>query len=378
MTSGILFNENHIVYVSIETNPAARPENQEIDLADLARYLWQRRFFVLKWAAAGLLAGIVIAFSLPKEYESAMKLTPENAEKPKAGQLGTLAALAGVQVGSGSSGDAMSVDLYPDIVASLPFLLELADVPVTDRLGRETTCYDYLVKQQKSPWWNGVLGLPFRLVGWIKGGSDPVQASAPDLSKRPVFLTAEQERYLAALKERIAVQVDKKNGTIQAVVRMQDPYIAAWLVETIVTNLQTYITGYRTKKAKEDLAFSEKLYKESRETYYRAQTAYARYTDENNYTASVSGNVEKIRLQQEMNLAYDVFSQMARQWEAGKIKVQEQTPVYAVIEPARIVPAPASPRKLLWIGGLTAFFTFFSLGWLIVVHLINENKAVAE
>lgn len=358
-----------------ETLPARRPDNQEIDMAEVARYIWQRRCFLLKMAGIGLVAGLIVAFSLPKEYVSEVKLTPENGEKPRSGQLGNLAAMAGIQVGSSASGSAMSVDLYPDIVASAPFLLELAGLTVTDRHGNETTCYDYLTKKQKEAWWRAVWKWPFHVIARMKGGSAPAaQQDAPASPGRPFVLTPEQESYLAVWRSRISVQTDKKNGTIQASVRMQDAYVAARLMETVVSRLQAYITDYRTKKAKQDLAFSEKLYKEAREAYYRAQTAYARYTDENNYTASVSSNVEKIRLRQEMDLAYDVFNQMARQRETAKIKVQEQTPVYTVIEPARVPLSPASPGKLLWMGGMALAFFAAGFCWLVVRNLMQGNK----
>ena len=42
-------------------------DQQEIDLLELARKLWNGRRTLLRWAIYGAVAGIVIAFSIPKE-----------------------------------------------------------------------------------------------------------------------------------------------------------------------------------------------------------------------------------------------------------------------------------------------------------------------
>ena len=52
--------------------------------------------------------------------------------------------------------DALSPELYPDIVKSTPFLLELFDVKVKDQKGKvDTTLYAYLDKYQRSSWMGG-------------------------------------------------------------------------------------------------------------------------------------------------------------------------------------------------------------------------------
>lgn len=52
---------------------------------------------------------------------------------------------------------------------------------------------------------------------------------------------------------------------------MQDPLISASLTDTVMHCLQNYITNYRTNKARHDLAFTEKLYKEAKADYEKAQ-----------------------------------------------------------------------------------------------------------
>ena len=72
-------------------------DNQEIDLLELAQKLWVERRLIFKWCAIGAVAALIIAFSIPKEYTTTIKLAPEvNDAKGGAGSLGSLASLAGI------------------------------------------------------------------------------------------------------------------------------------------------------------------------------------------------------------------------------------------------------------------------------------------
>ena len=77
--------------------------------------------------------------------------------------------------------------------------------------------------------------------------------------------------------------------------------------------LQEYIINYRTSKAKEDCSYLEKLCKERQQEYYVAQKKYALYIDTHDDIILQSVRAEQERLQNDMNLAYQVYSQVASQ-----------------------------------------------------------------
>ena len=86
--------------------------DQEIDLIELAQKLWQERRMILKWCIAGIVAGLVIGFSIPKEYTVTVKLAPElQRGKTSLGTLGSLASLAGWNVGTMSSAEALGPEV---------------------------------------------------------------------------------------------------------------------------------------------------------------------------------------------------------------------------------------------------------------------------
>ncbi|KAA6317043.1 hypothetical protein EZS27_032741, partial [termite gut metagenome] len=145
-----------------------QPEEQEIDLIELTQKVWAERRLVLKTCGYALLIGIVVAISIPKEYTTSVTLAPETSSKIGGGNMGALATMTGVNLGNSLGEDALSVDLYPDIVSSTPFLTDLFDIKITDIKEKiETTLYDYLEEHQQSAWWGYVFSFPFKALEWV-------------------------------------------------------------------------------------------------------------------------------------------------------------------------------------------------------------------
>lgn len=95
----------------------------------------------------------------------------------------------------------------------------------------------------------------------------------------------------------------------------------------------------------------EELYKERQQEYYNAQSKYAHYFDTNRNIAFQSVRAEQERLQNDMNLAYQVYSQVAQQLQVARAKIQEEKPVFAIVEPASIPLEPSgSSRKIILAG----------------------------
>ena len=64
-----------------------------------------------------------------------------------------------------------------------------------------------------------------------------------------------------------------------------------------------------------------------------------------------SVNSRRELLQQEASLASQIYSQMAQQRELARAKIQEEKPVFAVVQPATMPQTPMKSRKktvLVW------------------------------
>ncbi|NDV96095.1 chain-length determining protein, partial [Dysgonomonas sp. 521] len=80
-----------------------KEEEKEIDLMELAQKLWANKKFIIKVCLIGLVVGLIVAFSIPKEYTTTVVLMPE-AQSGSGGSMGSLAALAGINLGGGAGG----------------------------------------------------------------------------------------------------------------------------------------------------------------------------------------------------------------------------------------------------------------------------------
>ncbi len=340
-------------------------DEQEIDLLELARKLWDSRKFILKFCLAGLLVGLVVAFSIPKEYTTTIKLAPEvQSGKTPGGGLGALASMAGLS-GAANSAEAVYPQLYPDIVASVPFTVGLFDIPVTDKDGeKRTTVRDFIENETSSPWWSVVLGLPFKAIGAVK--SLFVEEEEEGDSKLDTFrLTREEDAVVEALRARVGANVDTKTSVITLSVTMQDPMVSALLADSVAERLKLYVTDYRTNKARQDLEYAEKLNSEAKDDYIKAQQRYARYMDKNQGIVLRTARVEQDQLQNEAQLAFNLYNQTAQQLQAAKAKVQEITPVYTVVQPASVPLLPSKPSKVLILVGFIFLAGVIASAWIL-------------
>ena len=327
-------------------------DEMEIDLMEYARKLWAARKLLLKVAGLAIIVGIVIALTTPKQYTVSVTLAPESS-KSGGGGLSGIASMLGVGgFNMGSDVDALNVTLYPDIVSSTPFILDLMDTPVStiDEEQPDTTLVGYLKEYTSSSLMGTVMSLPFKAIGGIMSLFKSEEEEKTDIIN-PFHLTQEQSQTVNGLKKMIVANVDKKTGVTTVSVTMQDPMVAAILTDTVIVKLKEHITKYRTSKAEEDCKYWEELNKVRQDDYYMKQKKYAEYVDANKNVVLQSVRIEQERLQNEMNLAYQVYSSVASQLQMAKAKVQEAKPVFAVVEPASVPLQPSgTSRKMILLG----------------------------
>ena len=340
--------------------------NKKIDdIVPLLRRIWgDRRRLVRNCVIAGVVA-IIVAFSIPRKYESVVVLAPESAQGNSLSGLSSLASFAGVNMGGLTSEDALYPELYPQIVGSTTFLSELYAMNVTSSDGEiNTTLFDYIGNQQKFPWWQYALILPMRLKEMLI----PKDRSAVGIPEDVTYYSYSEKEHsvINKLGKLVWTSVDVGNNVITITVAMQDAKIAAQVADRVAVQLQEYVTKYRTSKAKKDYEYSETLFKEAEAIYHQKQEEYARYMDRHMLgTLKLQYKAEEERLMNEMQLAFGIYNQMAQQKELAKAKVQERTPVYTVMQPAVVPEVPAGPRKLFILVGFLFLTLFGHIAWLI-------------
>ena len=346
-------------------------EEIEIDLIDLLRKVIGIRKKIYKAAGIGLIIGVIVAVSIPKQYTVEVTLSPEMGNNKGGGLSGLAASFLGSGVSMGDGTDALNASLSADIVSSTPFLLELSNMKVPVSGSEEITLSSYL-NEESSPWWSYVIGLPGMVIGGVKSlfiededetiFSDKASQGAIELSKK-------ESKKIETLKKMIIASVDKKTSMTTVSVTLQSPKVAAVVADSVVKKLQEYIIDYRTSKSKEDCLYLEKLFKERQQEYYAAQKKYADYMDSHDNIILQSVRAEQERLQNDMSLAYQVYSQVASQLQVARAKVQEEKPVFAVVEPAVVPLYPSGTSRKVYVLA----FIFLSVCIVISWNLFGKD-----
>ena len=345
-------------------------EEIEIDLMDLLRKVIGIRKKIYKAAGIGLVIGIIVAISIPKQYTVEVTLSPEMGNNKGGGLSGLAASFLGSGVTMGDGTDALNASLSADIVSSTPFLLELSamEIPISKN---EVMALSIYLDEESSPWWSYVIGFPGMVIGGVKslftGGDEPI--SYDKASQGAIELSKKELKKIETLKKMISASVDKKTSMTSVAVTFQTPRVAAVVADSVVKKLQEHIIDYRTSKAKEDCGYLEKLFKERQQEYYAAQQKYADYLDSHDNIILQSVRAEQERLQNDMSLAYQVYSQVASQLQVARAKVQEEKPVFAVVEPAVVPLEPSGTSRKIYVLA----FIFLSVCIVIFWNLFGKD-----
>ena len=330
-------------------------KDDEMDLVELAKVIWSKKNLILKVTGLFTLLGLTIAFTSKVEYEASCKLIPESQEgsAPDLGGLGGLAGLAGFDLSGLGAQGVLSPELYPEIVNSAPFLTKLINTPVYFE-NRDTTISSFLFfKEIEKPSLFGYLaeytiGLPKKLKK-LFSSSQEVHIKDYDL----IRFSKDDWKIIENYKERLEVSVDTKTGIISVNSEMPDPVAAAKVTELLVMELTSRVTDYKIEKSQISLDFVRERFLEAKEEYEDTQQRVARFADRNRNITNSTVQTEYERLQNELNIAFEVYKGLATQLEQAKIKVKEETPVFTVLEPVRVPEDKSKPKRGIILIGFT-------------------------
>lgn len=324
---------------------------------------------VFLYLVFGSIIGIIVAFSIPKKYTSCVMLAPETATNNSLlSSVSSLASMVGLYNDANPTGDAIYPEIYPDLMGSTDFLIKMFDIKVVSKDSKiNTTYYKYLTSYQKETWWSyPMMGLR-NLMKKLKGDVEKPNGRKVD----PSHLSKTQFEIAMAISENVSCSVDKKTNVITITAEAQDPLISATIADSTKALLQTFITKYRTTKAINDLRFMEKLFVEAHDNYVKARQKYSAFCDANMDAILESVRSKQEDLENDMQLQYNIYTQVAQQLQMARAKVQERTPAFTVIQSATVPVKHSNTPKVVYL------FAFAMLGFVArSVILIRKNKNV--
>ena len=346
--------------------------DDEIDLIALAKTLWQARKFIIITIVIFMFAGVAIALLTPKEYTASTAVVPQISDsKSKLGGLSSLAAMAGFNLNDMTAGGAqLSPTVYPQIVKSVPFQLELMHTPFRFPGVKDSVSIYHFLTEIKEPdalelLKKYTISLPFTVLSAIKDKDAPM-TSAP-ITSAPmtgdyIALNKEQEAVRKILDQQISLDVNSKEGYLTLSATSLDAGLAAQITQKALEMLQRYITTFKIEKASAQLKFIEERYKDNKTEFEAAQSALAAFRDKNKNITSARARTQEERLESQYQLAFDVYSGLAQQLEQARIQVKEDTPLFSVLKPVTVPledNASGATTMAIW----TFLGAVVSIGW---------------
>ena len=338
---------------------ATAEEEGGIDIMALLRGLWDGRKTIFICLGIFIVLGLVAALSMKRTYSVTTVMVPQMGDA-KSG-LGGLAALAGFDMGAASNNGELSPLIYPQIVSSVPFRLEMMHTPLHyQKCDTLISMFDYAkAKYEKPSVFSYVMKYTIGLPGVILGSlsSKPKEVTLPggngtdDGTPKPVVVSMDEYKMLQGMGQVISLDVDKKEGYITMHVN-GEPIQTAELALKAQQLLQDEVTRFRTEKSQSELEYIQARYDEAKAEAERYQMALAGSRDRMQNVVTTSSTVGKERLQSKFNVANTVYLEMAKQLEQAKMKVKKDTPAFSIIEPVTLPMKPSNSRAktlIIWV-----------------------------
>lgn len=337
-----------------------------LDLTVIVPMLLKRWKLYLFCIIDAIAFSLIFVFTIPRYYACQVMLAPEATNGSSMNSLLSSFGFGDVQ----ETNDAISPNLYPELMNSKDFIVSLFPVEITTMDGTTTTTYyDYLLKHGKNSWYVSLLGNVKRMLK-PKKKTEPIKATIKNCTTSPGFLLSDdQHDIVEAISGKIQYNYDKKTGVISVTVNDLDPLVCALIADTVSNRLQDFIMDYRTKKARNELDYAKLIYSQTKAEYEEYNNRYVAAVDANWDIINETAKAQLEALNNEKTIKYQTYAAASQKLEAAKAKLQEATPVTTVLQGASVPQKPAGPKRVF----ITLFLMVFSC-LICTVYIIAKNN----
>ena len=367
------------------TKQGKNPQYIYIDVVSLAKKVWEKRRFIVKVTCCFIVLGVLVALVTPRKYTATRVFIPQsNASAGRSGSLSSLASLAGISLGDDLQDGPMSPLTYPHILSNVSFQKELIMTPINfNGIDEPVSLYDYYTDPQydKHPFLTGfkkyTIDLPKTIMKKIHGDEDLKSDSLSNgfiSGSRILKMTKKEYEVADKIGKSISLIVDKKEGYITITATMPEALAAAQLNEALFSLLRKYVSEFKVNKSQLYLDYIQMEHDQAKQEYQSLQEQYAKFRDANRGAKNAVAEVEDERLASEVALAQQLYTSLANNLLAAKVKVKEENVVFTDISPVSVPDKPSNSKKktvLAW-----AFLGFIlACGWVIGRDIIKEQLA---
>lgn len=386
--------------------------NDEITIGELMvkirnwiRLLWSRKRVIISITVITVVLGLIIEYGSGTEFEAenAVITYTRSSVPGLSGNVGGLAALAVVSPAElaaiSGGGRIVTETMLPVLIATYPVGSRLADQPL-QFYSHETdlTSFEYFTQYYTEPpiprFFNRLFGFPRSVLSFLRPSRTPAPQTAQAVSplseetgdademgydaeilpqRAPLFVPRSgMLSVIAHLANRI--EFEERNGLLLIRARMPDAYAAADLARVATEQLMNELIRFEIRKTEDQLQFLEEEYELSRERFEYSQLALAEFLDRNQGNLSATARIQEQRLQNDLDLAFSIYSNWTRQVENTRVQLREDTPIYTVVDPVRVPSRPASPDPVSALLLSLFLGLFWGVGYVTLSALYHFYK----
>jgi len=343
----------------------------EIDLVELLKKVYKEKKLIFKYSIISTIIGVVFALSQPNIYTSSTTFIPQLSSNVKSGSssLSGLASLAGINLGGIEGSSEFPPTLYPQVVESVPFRLDLLssniqinnnNLKLREYFSKDVSSFNLVGTIKKY-----TIGLPSLIMGFFK--SDEFSQDFSTIYS----LSEEDHELFGKLSDVFSLSINDKEGFITMSFSDKNKQVAAQVAQTAETLLQKKIIEFKVKSSKELLDFTTNQYDQKKEAFEKLQDQRAVFVDKNINISSTLFKNKLSRIESELNIAQTVVQQLASQVEQAKLQVNKDTPVFTTIKPVTVPFAKSSPSRSLTV------IIFLFLGFVLSsVFVLMKEPAI--
>ncbi|EGR2894919.1 Wzz/FepE/Etk N-terminal domain-containing protein [Vibrio parahaemolyticus] len=301
--------------------------DDEIDLRELFNALWKGKWIIIVTTFVFAVGAILYALSLPNIYKSDALLAPAESSNggglsKMAGQLGGLAALAGVNLGAGETSQ---TDLAVQVMKSRQFIEAFINK------------HDLLVPLMAATDWdltNNKLILDEELYDpntgeWLREPNG-LRGSTP----------TSQEAFEVFNKEVLSISQDKESGLYTVSVKYYSPYVAQQWVNWLIEDINKVMRERTIAETSQNLAY-------------------------------LNTQLQKTAVADMQSTFYKLIEEQTKSLMLAE--VQEEF-VFKVVDPAVVPELKFGPKRAVICALITIFGFIFSIAIVVLSQILRGNR----
>ncbi len=345
-------------------------DEDSIDLIELFSNLWKEKFFIIKSTLIFTLIGIIYSLSLKNNFTASSIFYPhyQSNEISQSQGLRGLAGLAGINLGNNNSNNDIPTNLYPNIINSPEFKIEILDTKII--IGENEVSYrDYLL-MKKSPFnLKNTLLFPITILSKFIS-QDEFKSS----DKKIDILELNDEEYFLhiELTDLITITLNEKEGFIELSVKDNDPLVASLIAKNANEILQKNIIDFKLKNLNDTYKFISQQLDIAKDNFYKLQDSLAVFSDKNRNIKSDLFLNKYSRIESEYNISKNIYNELALSKEKTAIDVKKSTPIFTIIKPVVIPNEKSDPKRSLIVIAFSLIGLVITSGYTLLKNSIFE------